>query len=109
MDTRDCYKWLKCYILELNKMLYFHTQNLKIDWNMYHNAIHRDSITLQRLRALINIKIVDNTPGYPVELNHHNALTFSQRAALGHPVLVSATTPETVINMSIQAMNKAGY
>ena len=31
----------------------------------------------------INIKIVGNTKGYPVELNRHNTLTFSQRAAPG--------------------------
>ena len=41
--------------------------------------------------APINIKIVANIPGYPVELNRHNALTFSQHAAPGYPVLVPAT------------------
>ena len=45
-------------------------------------------------RVPINIKIVGNTPGYPVELNHHNALTFSQHTAPGFPELGPATTAE---------------
>ena len=45
--------------------------------------------------APINIKIVARTLGYPVELNHHNALTFSQRAALDYPgLLIPVTTAE---------------
>ena len=54
--------------------------------SIYNAAIPRYSVT--PLVAPINIKIVASIPGYPFELNHHNALTFSQRAAPGYPGLL---------------------
>ena len=56
---------------------------------MSHNAIAQDSVPPG---APINDKRAVTTPGYAVGLNHHNALTFSQCAALGHRILVPATT-----------------
>ena len=56
---------------------------------MIHNAIPWESLNPRG--SGINIKIVGNTPGYPIELNRHNALTFSQCAAPGHPgILIPA-------------------
>ena len=58
----------------------------------YHHIQSKRQIYHPGAPINISLRIVGNTLGYPVELSHHNTLTFLQCVAPGLPVLGLATT-----------------